>query len=182
MPETREARLEAALRKILALSPVEFSSEYESEPFDIARSALATPPEPDHRDARIAQLEEALKAVQAEVMENIDCNHHDADDGSDDCTDTDDCVGCFIAAIIESALTGSTAEWLEGVKREARAEEVERMAGAMKKRSLWESEEEARFNRAGRYAYAAQHGMLAGIFARFVDDFERRAAAIRKGK
>jgi hypothetical protein len=53
---------------------------------------------------RVKTLEGALRQIINECCENIDCTHQDADDGSDDCTDIDDCVGCFIVMIADAAL------------------------------------------------------------------------------
>ena len=78
--------------------------------------------------ARIAMLREALEKIAEECKDNIDCNHQDADDGSDDCTDIDDCVGCTITALARSALSADPGEWLEGVKRQAQAELMEQWA------------------------------------------------------
>jgi hypothetical protein len=63
-------------------------------------------PKPTRKDlkAKLDILIAAVKEIKEECTQNIDCNHQDADDGSDDCTDPDDCIRCTIMNICKNAL------------------------------------------------------------------------------
>lgn len=105
MPETREQALEAALTAMLAAHPYDFplpNWEARADAHNMAAIALATTLKNDHRDARIAQLEEEIRKMLASAVP------HPVEHPT-------------MTAAWESAqatLSGSSTDWLEGVKRE----------------------------------------------------------------
>lgn len=127
MSETREARLEAALRRIM-----DAASQDVAEPVaalmwicDAADAALATPPSPDPRDARIAQLEEALIPF-ARWAKQLDTPPNWVPDGCPVLASPGD-ISDFCAGDIRragAALSGSSSEWLEGKLADAKTEAV----------------------------------------------------------
>lgn len=126
MPETREQRLEAALRDAIALldhrkrgfDPTVSIGDLTKQIVTESDAALATPPDADPRDARIAQLEEALREVIGDHNAPGDCFSTGPLTG-DPLRDAR-CPACAASRI----LTGSTTEWLESKIAEAKTEAV----------------------------------------------------------